>query len=228
MIYAIGDIHGRLDLLDRLLGRLVDDMVDQRALVPTLVFLGDYIDRGPDSCGVIDRLIAVSKLVSTVFLRGNHEAMLLDALQRPDMVAGWGRSGGYETMLSYGIVVPRDPGPDECTDLSEALRRDMPGSHRIFYNSLERAFLCGDYAFVHAGVRPGAPFDAQTEDDLIWIREPFLSDKRDHGKVVVHGHTPVRAPEFRPNRIAIDTGAFATGRLSCLALDSTRQRVIST
>jgi serine/threonine protein phosphatase 1 len=227
LLYAVGDIHGRADLLDDMLRRIADDArASGPAGRPTLVFLGDYVDRGPDSRAVVERLIGgLPKDFNTHFLKGNHEAMLLDFLQEPWRLEHWRMNGGEATMRSYGVDTERlmqlrAPPERWRGTLAEAL----PESHLEFFKNLELSVSFGDYLFVHAGVKPGVPLAAQQEADLIWIRSPFLDCTEPFGKVVVHGHTPEKAPVTRSNRIGIDTGACFTNRLTALKLkDATRE-----
>jgi serine/threonine protein phosphatase 1 len=221
-IYAIGDIHGRLDLLDELLARVDADMDRHPAPDAIRVFLGDYIDRGPDSKRVLDRLINHCEAQPTVCLMGNHEVFLREFLKNPDTLSIWSGCGGLDTLLSYGLA-PRIAGQQE---LASDFDRVLPASHREFLGNLRQYFICGDFFFVHAGVRPGICLTRQSEDDLLWIREDFLLCQDNFGKVVVHGHTPVPKPDVRPNRINIDTGAYATGILTCLVLESDKIRFI--
>ena len=225
-IYAVGDIHGRLDLLDEVLARIDEDVADNPASNAIRVFLGDYIDRGPDSKGVIDRLIGYRMTQTAVCLMGNHEAFLGEFLKKPDVLSVWGRNGGLDTLLSYGLAPTMKTGIQDYRKLASDLDRLLPSSHREFLGSLKKYFICGDFFFVHAGVRPGICLTEQSEDDLLWIREDFLLCEDDFGKVIVHGHTPVLEPEVRPNRINIDTGAYATGRLTCLVLEGDEVRFI--
>jgi serine/threonine protein phosphatase 1 len=225
-IYAIGDIHGRLDLLDEVLARIDADMAAHPKSNTTRIFLGDYIDRGPDSKRVLDRLISCSVAQPTVCLMVNHEAYLREFLENPDVLSVWRRYGGLETLLSYGLTPTMKTNAQEHRKLASDLNRLLPSSHREFLSRLKEYFICGDFFFVHAGVRPGISLAEQSEDDLLWIREDFLKCEDDFGKVVVHGHTPVLEPDIRPNRINIDTGAYATGRLTCLVLESDEFRFI--
>jgi serine/threonine protein phosphatase 1 len=215
-----GDIHGRADLLNQILARVDRDLAVypecKRAIE---VFLGDYIDRGPDSHAVIDRLVERAKVRNTVFLKGNHESCMLAFLRTPEMLSEWRYLGGLETMISYGLKPSVSDNQAEQKRLSQALNAALPKRHREFLQSLALSFTCGDFFFVHAGVRPGTPLSSQKEDDLIWIREEFLLFEETHGKMIVHGHTPVLAPEIKKNRINIDTGAYATGNLTCLILE---------
>lgn len=218
-IYAVGDIHGRLDLLDEVLARMDTDTALHPSSDAIRVFLGDYIDRGPDSKRVLDRLINCCAIQPSVCLMGNHEALLREFLKNPDILSIWRRYGGLETLLSYGLTPTFETDAQAQRELAADLDRILPTSHREFLSSLKQHFICGDFFFVHAGVRPGICLTEQSEDDLLWIREDFLLCEDDFGKVVVHGHTPVFEPDIRPNRINIDTGAYATGRLTCLVLE---------
>jgi serine/threonine protein phosphatase 1 len=185
------------------------------------VFLGDYIDRGPNSAHTLDLLIERSLSHETVFLKGNHEAFCLEVLRDPAKLENWRQFGGLQTLMSYGIQPTLDPDTDEQNDLIRTLVEIMPASHLRFLKSLKPSFLCGDFFFVHAGVRPGIPLEEQQEVDLLWIRDEFLDSNEDFGKFIVHGHTPVRQPDVRPNRINIDTGAYATGNLTLLTIQGT-------
>jgi serine/threonine protein phosphatase 1 len=185
-----------------------------------LVYLGDYIDRGADSKGVVDRLIdAPLPGFECIHLKGNHEAALLDFLQDVAIGPDWLGVGGTATLQSYGVRVPDWAIDREAMLRAQAeLRHLMPREHRDFYRSLRLSHLEGDFLMVHAGVRPGVPLEAQSEGDLLWIREQFLRSNQDFGKIVVHGHTIAELPELRRNRIGIDTGAFHSGRLTCLVV----------
>ena len=225
-IYAIGDIHGRLDLLDEVLARIDADVGTQPAPNAIRVFLGDYIDRGPDSRRVLDRLIDYRMAQPTVFLMGNHEVFLREFLRNPDTLSIWGHCGGLDTLSSYGLVPKIETDARQQRELASDFDKILPSSHREFLGGLRPYFICGDFFFVHAGVRPGISLIAQSEDDLFWIREEFLVCQADFGKVVVHGHTPVSEPDVRRNRINIDTGAYATGILTCLVLENDKIRFI--
>lgn len=231
-VYAVGDIHGRADLLDDLMRQIDADLTgcDGVAVRPLLIFLGDYVDRGADSRGVVERLLRLAEgWPDTGFLRGNHEQAMLDFLDGAESGRQWLRFGGRETLASYGIDA--DFSADDGAAIAharQALERALPTAHRMFLRGLGLSVTVGDYFFAHAGIRPGIPLAAQAADDLIWIREPFLSSRRDHGKVVVHGHSIHYQPEQRGNRIGIDTGAFATGRLTCLVLQERQRRFLVT
>ena len=218
-IYAIGDIHGRVNLLERILSRIDVDLASHPARSGIRVFLGDYIDRGPASRQVIDRLVTRDRSCRSVFLKGNHELYLTQFLGNPAILGDWQHYGGLETLMSYGITPSINADAATQAQLAAALDRALPGSHRRFIGMLKSSFTCGDFFFVHAGVRPGVPLTKQSEEDLLWIRQDFLLYEEDFSKIIVHGHTPVMEPEVRPNRINIDTGAYATGQLTCLLLE---------
>jgi serine/threonine protein phosphatase 1 len=218
-IYAIGDVHGRADLLDQLCSVIDADLAAHPISRPIQVFLGDYIDRGPASREVLDSLIERGRRHETIFLKGNHEAYAAEFLQHPEVLAEWRQYGGMETLMSYGIRPSLNPDESEQKKVADALVSVLPQTHRQFLDGLNPSFSCGDFFFVHAGVRPGIPLVHQKEEDLFWIRDDFLFCKEDFGKIIVHGHTPVNEPEFHSNRINIDTGAYATGRLTCLRIE---------
>lgn len=224
LLYAVGDIHGQLHLLDDLLGKIEADAACGTADRRILVFVGDYIDRGPDSAGVVARLIDdLPASFEAHFLLGNHEEILLQFLKDPEYLPLWLVNGAETTLASYGVDAPGEHDSSaayaECRD---RLLEAMPTSHKSFYDGLELTFQHGDYLFVHAGIRPGVELERQKRKDLIWIREGFLDCDEDLGHVVVHGHTPAREPEVRPNRIGIDTGAVVHGRLTALKLWSNK------
>jgi serine/threonine protein phosphatase 1 len=225
-IYAVGDVHGRADLLSKLFERIDNDLKSRQAANAMQVFLGDYIDRGPDSRSVIDMLIARQDQSGVVLLKGNHEDCALQFLDDPEMLSAWKKIGGLSTALSYGITSRRGDGPQIHSEMAATLQQLMPESHKRFLRNLDLSFTCGDFFFVHAGVRPGVQLQNQTAQDLLWIREDFLLHEQHFGKIIVHGHTPVDEPEIRPNRINIDTGAFATGRLTCLVLENDEMRFL--
>lgn len=217
-IYALGDIHGRADLLKKMFTVIDADIARSPIRRPIEVFLGDYIDRGPDSAHTLDLLIERSLHRETVFLKGNHEAYFLEVLRDPAKVEDWRQFGGLQTLMSYGIQPTLNPDATEQADLINALTKVISDDHLSFLRGLKPSFVCGDFFFVHAGVRPGVPLNEQTEGDMLWIRNEFLDSDENFGKFIVHGHTPVRAPDIRPNRINIDTGAYATGNLTLLTI----------
>jgi serine/threonine protein phosphatase 1 len=226
-LYAVGDIHGRADLLAAIEKPIVADWRHRGGGDALLIFLGDYVDRGPQSAAVIERLIEGFALPS-VHLRGNHEQMLLDFLDDPGLGEMWRRNGGMETLASYGVDIGEVSVGRGFERAARDLKSRIPAAHLSFLNGLKPSLTVGGYFFCHAGVRPGVPLEAQTADDLMWIREPFIVSRADFGKIVVHGHTPVETPELLPNRINIDTGAFLTGKLTCLAIDGAETSFIST
>jgi serine/threonine protein phosphatase 1 len=219
-IYAIGDVHGRVDLLERVFFRIDRHLAAKPVPRAIEVMLGDYIDRGPQAREVIDLLIARQRQQGTVCLLGNHETYLLNFLSDPSSLDGWQRYGALETLLSYGLAPSLKPDPGEQVELAAALNQGLSENHYAFLTTLPLHFTCGDYFFVHAGVRPGIALSEQREDDLLLIRDDFLLHKGMFEKVVVHGHTPVSKPEIHGNRINIDTGAFASGKLTCLVLEN--------
>ena len=225
---AVGDIHGHLDLLDELLAQIGDDMSSRPAIRPICIFLGDYIDRGPSSRETIDRLIEHAETTESVFLKGNHEQIAISCLRDRGLFERWMRLGGLETLMSYGITPGASSDDRQIVRLQAAFHDALPQSHFRFFRELQSSFACGDYFFAHAGVKPDIPLSRQKDSDLLWIRQEFLSSHSDFGKIIVHGHTPTREIEVGPNRINIDTGAFATGRLTCLVIDESSLSVIDT
>ena len=226
--YAIGDIHGRLDLLDTLLERIEKDIAACPRARTFIIFLGDYIDRGPESAGVIERLRTYKPSFATpIFLSGNHEEVLLKILGgERGIFASWLKFGGAECAESYGMDVTALARLDEASAIA-LLQAKIPRAHREFLEHCADTFRFGDYLFVHAGIRPGVGIDEQDRSDLRWIRDPFLSDAKDHGFIVVHGHTIVERVEERTNRIAIDTGAYHTGVLTCLVVEEGKRRYLT-
>ena len=219
-VYAVGDVHGRADLLTLLFSRIDADLADRPIDRPIQVFLGDYIDRGPASRQALDCLIDRSRSHETICLRGNHEVFLAEFLRNPGTIGEWRQYGGLETLVSYGIVPALNQQAAEWNRVATALSRALPQSHRRFLAALKSFYVCGDFFFAHAGVRPGVSLARQEDSDLLWIRDEFLRCKQDFGKIIVHGHTPVLEPEIHTNRINIDTGAYATGRLTCLRIEA--------
>lgn len=222
-VYAIGDIHGQLDLLDAMLATIAaDDAASGRART-TIVLLGDLINRGPDSAGVIARVRALQHDRDVRVLAGNHEEMFLFSLTDREVFRSLLRHGARETALSFGV----DRAAFNAAELDEAqaLMRDaVPADVIAWLQGLEDMVIIGDYLFVHAGINPAVPLAEQQTRDLRWIREPFLSHGAPHPLMVVHGHTIVDAPEERVNRIGIDTGAYRTGRLTAVRLEGTDRR----
>ena len=218
-IYAIGDIHGRRDCLDTLIDRIDADDALRGPANTRLVFLGDLTDRGPDSRGVIERAITLATSGRCVFLMGNHEEILIrawegDARALPLLH----RVGGRETILSYGVSAS-DYDKAGFEELGKLVAERVPAEHIAFLRAFEDSFALGDYLFVHAGIRPGVPLDEQDPADLRWIRREFLDDRSDHGAMVVHGHSITEDVDEQVNRIGIDTGAFASGRLTAIGIE---------
>lgn len=223
-LYAIGDVHGRTDLLLDMHQRIDRDLARRPAGDWRVIHLGDYIDRGPDSAGTLELLRDYQGTGHGDFLLGNHDRFLLDFLIDPDGadVDLWIVNGGIKTLDSFGIDGMRmvySVEEDFRARLHDALSAAMRPGLPEFLGGLQTILRYGDYAFVHAGVRPAVPLEDQSIEDLIWIRDAFLTSDTDHGAVIVHGHTPVDAVEVRHNRIGIDTGAVFSGNLTCLVME---------
>lgn len=219
-VYAIGDVHGRMDLLEQLLEKIeADNVARDRRNETILIYLGDLIDRGPQSRDVVHRAMAPLGWARTISLMGNHEAVMLAALDGDQRMLGdWLDYGGEATLASWGIsqaLIERGASVELHAALLHAVTRDEYG----WMGRMRQHVRLRDYYFVHAGVRPGVPLDGQSDDDCYWIRDDFLRSRRRHGAIIVHGHTPVSEIALRPNRIGIDTGAYATGILTALGLD---------
>ncbi len=231
-LYAIGDIHGRLDLFEALLERLAADHAARAPAAAHLVLLGDYVDRGPRSAQMLDRLANGPPAWATwTLLRGNHEQVLLDLWNRrpgfDKRLAAWLDFGGRETLRSYGLASSIAFG-DDLEAIGAEIRRLVPERHIRLIEAMPLTYRCGDYLFVHAGLKPGLEVEYQQPHDLLWVRDEFLDSDADHGAMVVHGHSVTALVDVRPNRIGIDTGAYATGRLTALALEGAERRFIST
>jgi len=222
LVYAVGDVHGRLDLLDPLIRQIADDALRlEPARRPMLVFVGDYIDRGLQSKQVIDRLIALraEAAFEVRTLKGNHEEAMINFLGDASAGPEWVEYGGGQTLASYGVTQPKLRGDAADWERTrEEFGRLIPPSHLAFLANLELIMVVEDYAFVHAGLRPGLSIQDQDEHDLMWIRDVFLNERRPFEKVVVHGHTPEEEPFVGLCRIGIDTGAYATGVLTAVRL----------
>ena len=230
-VYAIGDVHGRADLLTRLLALIgADAAASPEVERRTLIFLGDYVDRGPDSRPVVETLLArLPPGFEANFLKGNHEDLLLRFLEDASTLDQWRANGADATLRSYGVDVEglaRAGAPPEAW--RQAFLAALPAAHRRFFEGLELVVAKDGYLFVHAGVRPGVPVEAQDPGDLIWIRGAFLNSDAPFGKIVVHGHTPSAEPVLRQNRIGIDTGACFTDRLTALRLQGDSRRFLQT
>ncbi len=228
-VYAIGDVHGRLDLLDELIARIDEDDSARADARIELVFLGDLVDRGPHSSQVIDRIIHLSEAPAHVrVLMGNHEEVFLEVLDgNLEAMRLFTRIGGRETILSYGIT-EHDYDRLDTPSLSAAIREAVPKRHVQFLRETEDVIEIGDYLFVHAGVRPGVRFADQRAADLRWIRGRFLDHDGEFGKMIVHGHSISDDAVVLPNRIGIDTGAFATGRLTALGIEGEERWFLAT
>jgi serine/threonine protein phosphatase 1 len=228
-VYAIGDIHGRLDLLNQLIARIETDDRDRGPANTIIIFLGDLVDRGPDSRGVVERAMELRRSRSnTRFLMGNHEEVFLRA------VAGDLRAlrlllriGGKETILSYGVDAEHYRKLD-FEGLANVLKERVPQAHLEFLSSFEESVEVGDYLFVHAGIRPGVAIGEQSPTDMRWIRDEFLRHRDGYGKLVVHGHSVSDDVDVRANRIGIDTGAYASGRLTAIGLEKEGRWFLST
>lgn len=228
-IYAIGDIHGCRDELERLLAMIDADDARRRPAETTLIFLGDLVDRGPDSAGVVERLLTLAQERPRIrFLKGNHEELFLHALDgAKDALRMFCRVGGKETVLSYGIDRAEYDSLD-YPQLAARLAALVPPAHRTFLEGFEDMIVSGDYAFVHAGVRPELPLDEQRPGDLRWIRDSFLDYRGALPKMIVHGHTITPEVDRRPNRIGVDTGAYASGKLTALGIEDRETWILNT
>jgi serine/threonine protein phosphatase 1 len=215
-------------LLDELLEQIDADIALRPTVRPFSVFLGDYIDRGPSSRETIDRLIKYGATHESVFLKGNHELIAIRCLTDPNVFDQWMRLGGLETLKSYGAAPKGLANGKQIAELQSAFHHALPRAHLRFFRNLQSSFACGDFFFAHAGVKPNVDLSQQQERDLLWIRGEFLSSNEDFGKIVVHGHTPIGEIEVASNRINIDTGAFATGRLTSLVIEDESLSVIDT
>lgn len=228
-IYAVGDVHGHLDKLEAIHAAVADDLDTSPVETHAILHIGDYIDRGPDSRGVIEYLInGETSGEPWINLYGNHDRMMLrflaepggaDPLLRTDLYWLHPRLGGQTTLHSYGVSTPENLDNDRGAHLFEATRHAVPDSHVAFLRNLRTSYQWRGFFFAHAGIKPGVPLDQQVEDDLIWIRKPFHDSDLDHGATIVHGHTPVDAVEDHGNRIAIDTGAAYGKALTCTVFE---------
>ena len=219
-IYAIGDIHGRADLLEQVRDKIGLDLMTRPIDHATVVTLGDYVDRGPATKTVLDHLTSRTFFPARlVALGGNHDLLFRDFLLKPEIGEHWRSMGGAETLKSYDVPTKDFRAGKNLERVATTFGNVLPDAHRRLMFSLPLHFEMGDYFFCHAGVRPNRPLDQQTDEDLIWIRDEFLQSDQDFGKVVVHGHTPVSQPQVRHNRVSIDTAAFSTGRLTCVVLE---------
>jgi serine/threonine protein phosphatase 1 len=232
-VYAVGDIHGRLDLLEQLLSRMAEDCARHRPQRLAVIFLGDYVDRGPASRQVVERLMrgapANGPLAGAewICLKGNHEDYMVRFADDTSVGAFWCRYGGLDTLRSYAGELPEGVSTDMGA-LQLLLGRVVPPAHLRFLSRLPLIHREGDYVFAHAGIRPGVALEDQDPADLMWIRDEFLYNTRPPEFVVVHGHTPAPSPEIRPHRIGIDTRAYCSGQLTALVLEGTERRFLAT
>ncbi|MFM9977270.1 MAG: metallophosphoesterase family protein [Sphingomonadaceae bacterium] len=227
-VYAIGDIHGRKDCLKILLRKIDADDAARPPAETTLVLLGDLVDRGEDSRGVVETAMQLAKFGKTIFLMGNHEETLIRAWEGDKRATAlFHRVGGRETLESYGVT---DDEYEACdlSELATLIASRVPLAHIAFMRSFIDQWACGDYLFVHAGIRPGVALDEQSPSDLRWIRKEFLDDRRDHGPMIVHGHSITEHVDEQPNRIGIDTGAFASSCLTAIGLEGDQRWFLST
>lgn len=216
-VYAIGDIHGRRDCLEALHERIDEDRRQRMPRETIEIYVGDYVDRGPESAGVIESLMRRAQESPCVFLKGNHEQMFLDVLEGAMDIAAWRDVGGLETIRSYGVDPRRITADPQLAPL--LFREAVPFAHKTFLANLQPMTTRAGYIFVHAGLRPGIAPERQNPLDLMWIRDEFTLSDADFGAIVVHGHTPVSEPECLHNRVNLDTGAYATGCLSFCRID---------
>lgn len=227
-LYCIGDIHGRLDLLQELHDLIRADAAGFGGS-PGVVYLGDYIDRGAQSKQVLDLLIEQPLAgFDAVHLLGNHEQAMLDFLAHPQAAAAWLNFGGQAALLSYGVGIGRLQMGTPVELLRDELEQKLPPAHLDFLASCRLLHCEGSYCFAHAGIRPGVALETQAAEDLLWIRDEFTRSRANHGWIVVHGHSIAEEAEILPNRIGIDTGAFCTGLLTALVLEGGEQRLLQT
>jgi serine/threonine protein phosphatase 1 len=226
-VWAVGDVHGCIDLLQALVTQI---LVMQSMLQPArIIFLGDYVDRGPSSRAVLDFLsdFQMRQAISASFIRGNHDHMMMEFLSKPEAGPSWKAIGGASTLSSYGVTPPPDHASPAVWKLVWAqFKAAVPLAHRIFLESLSSSLEEGDYFFTHAGIVPGKSLDRQNPKDLMWIRNRFLQDQRVASKIVVHGHTPAAMPHSDHRRIGVDTGAYASGELTAVCLDGPERRFL--
>ena len=229
IVYAIGDIHGRLDLLLQIETQIRDDLASRAPARSILVTLGDYVDRGAQSRQVIEHLATRPSFCSLdVHLRGNHEEVLLEFLRDATVLDAWSRFGGLETLVSYGLRPSLPLTPEGLAGLRLAFAAALPPHHLDFLQKTRLCFETATHYFAHAGINPAASLAQQKSEDLLWIRDAFLASSRRFEKIIVHGHTPTEAPEVLPNRVNLDTGAYITGKLTCGVFDGRSCRILST
>lgn len=228
-VYAIGDIHGRPDLLKKLQEMIRADAAHRPPAEDVVIYLGDYVDRGHDSRGVIE-MLANHPLegFQSVYLMGNHEDFMVRFLEDPKLGPPWIVNGGNATLMSYGVAVDKVYNETALKEARNRLMSRLPPSHWGFLHDLKTYHVEGDFLFVHAGIRPGVATEEQEPQDMMWIRDDFLNSAVEHEHVVVHGHSIHPKAEILDNRIGIDTGAYATGRLTCLILDGAKKDFLNT
>lgn len=226
-IYCIGDIHGCNGLLQKLLLEIQQDRKNFNGKI-MMLYLGDFIDRGPHSKEVIDTLLNNEQPdIETIYLRGNHEQTLLDCLENPALIPDWLAYGGLSALASYKVIVAKIPTKfQDLVAIQQQLREKLPPAHYRFFSETQLSYTLGSYFFVHAGIVPGRSLTRQQPEDLLWIRDEFIQSRKHHEKIIVHGHTIAHQPQLLSNRIGIDTGAFSSGKLTCLVLEADLQRIL--
>jgi len=225
-IYAIGDIHGRSELLAKLLREIERDIAQHPAQRVIEIFLGDYIDRGFNSREVIDLLLAPHLGRERICLMGNHEETLLKFLEEPKILRDWGSFGGYATLASYGLGIPDSMTPEKLAEWRDRFQANLPETHLAFLKGLQLTYSIGDYLFVHAGIHPKLPMEEQTREHLLWIRDPFLKHEGFFSQYIVHGHSPVPVPEVHPHRANLDITTAEINSLCCLVIEGTEKHRI--
>lgn len=224
-VYAVGDIHGKAELLKKMLAAIAEDAAQYPDKKILEVFLGDYIDRGLESRAVIDLLLSPSKH-ERICLMGNHEETLLRYLDDPKILREWGNYGGFATLTSYGVPIPQSTSPETFNIMRDAFKRNLPEAHLTFIKNLKMWHVVGDYLFVHAGIVPNIPLDLQQPQNLLWIRSPFLSHKDFFDYYVVHGHSAIPAPEIKHNRANVDISAAMKESLCCLVAEGNQRNTM--
>ncbi len=227
-VYAVGDIHGRSELLGKMLQAIETDAAAHPAQKAIQIFLGDYIDRGFYSKEVVEMLVTPPpKGHERVCLMGNHEEALLHFLQDPNILRDWANFGGYATLASYGIPIPDFMSPEKLARVRDDFEKHLPPAHLAFFRNLNLRHSVGDYLFVHAGIQPDVALEKQRPEDLLWIRESFLRHEPYHEHYIVHGHTPVPQPDIRHNRANIDVSSATKGQLCCLVLSGDTRHTLT-
>ena len=228
-VYAIGDIHGHYNLLQQMHQMIAADLAQRPCERAIELFLGDYIDRGPNPSEVFEHLMHAEPAAhERICLSGNHEKALLQYFDDAEWLMKWARSGALDTLKAYGVELEQPLTEEMCREAQPRFAANFPDEQKAFIEALPLTASFGDYFFVHAGIRPGIPFEQQDPYDLVWIRYDFLDSTEEHGKLIVHGHTPHEHVEIKPNRINIDTAAFSTGVLTCLVLEDDQQHLMAT